>query len=38
MADHAPKIKYRVPISLWFVENNHCRDFINVWEITQLQL
>jgi len=23
--DHAPKIKYNVPISLWFVENNHCR-------------
>jgi hypothetical protein len=22
-ADHAPKMKYRVPMSLWFVENNH---------------
>lgn len=21
-----PKIKYKVPISLWFVENNHCCD------------
>lgn len=32
MADQAPKIKYKVPISLWFVENNHCRDLkINVW-------
>lgn len=20
---HAPKMKYKVPISLWFVENNH---------------
>lgn len=30
IADQAPKIKYKVPISLWFVENNHCRDFINV--------
>ena len=23
IADQAPKIKYNVPISLWFVENNH---------------
>lgn len=23
MPAHAPKIRYRVPISLWFVENNH---------------
>lgn len=21
--DHEPRIKYKVPISLWFVENNH---------------
>ena len=24
--ENAPKIKYRVPISLWFVENNHLED------------
>lgn len=23
IADQAPKMKYKVPISLWFVENNH---------------
>jgi hypothetical protein len=23
MPDQAPKIKYKVPISLWLVENNH---------------
>ena len=28
MPDQAPKIKYRVPISLWFVENNHWRDTV----------
>lgn len=23
MPAHAPKIRYKVPISLWLVENNH---------------
>lgn len=23
IAAHAPKMKYKVPMSLWFVENNH---------------
>lgn len=23
MPAHAPKIRYRVPMSLWLVENNH---------------
>lgn len=23
--DQAPKMKYKVPISLWFVEKSHCR-------------
>lgn len=28
IADHAPKIKYKVPISLWLVEYNHRSNFL----------
>jgi len=27
--DQAPKMKYNVPMSLWFVENNHLFDYFN---------